>query len=55
MRKRRRQLLEGFVGEVTVVGEGLDVILPLLRVLERTNVGRKTAFGFGEVRVTAWS
>jgi hypothetical protein len=53
--QQRRQLLEGFVGEVTVVGEGLDVILPLLRVLERTNVGRKTAFGFGEVRVTAWS
>lgn len=47
----RRQPLEGLVGSAVLEGEGVSDLLPLLRVLERVGVGRKTSFGFGELRV----
>ena len=51
-RQDRRFPLEGWTGSITLAGDGLAEILPLLRVLEATGVGRKTTMGFGWIIVT---
>jgi CRISPR/Cas system endoribonuclease Cas6 (RAMP superfamily) len=49
----RRQPIEGVEGSVVIEGAGIGEVLPLLRAMERVGVGRKTSFGFGEIRVEA--
>ena len=52
-RQERRFPLEGYAGRVTLAGDALAEVAPLLRTLALTSVGRKTTMGFGSVRVTA--
>lgn len=51
--QRRTQPLEGVAGSAVIEGPALAPVLPLLRAMERVGVGKKTSFGFGEIRVEA--
>lgn len=48
-RQQKRIALDGMLGSIDVTG--IDALVALLRVLERTSVGKSTALGFGSLRV----
>ncbi|MCS6912334.1 MAG: CRISPR system precrRNA processing endoribonuclease RAMP protein Cas6 [Myxococcales bacterium] len=54
-RQEQRLLLRGLVGEVLLQGDPVPEVLPLLRVLAVTGVGKATAFGLGSMRLESGS
>lgn len=52
-RHERRQPLEGYTGSLSLTGDGLQEVLPLLCALELTNVGRHTTYGLGELALVS--
>lgn len=50
-RQHRRMPLRGLAGDVSLQGEQLHALVPLLRALAVTGVGKATSLGFGVVRM----
>lgn len=48
---RKEVPLSGLIGSAVVAGEGVRRIVPLLRVLTITNVGKATTMGFGNLAI----
>lgn len=52
-RQQRAVPLGGLAGRFAIRGEGVATVLPLLAIAELVHVGRQTAFGLGEIAVSA--
>lgn len=50
-RQGKRVPMSGIEGSVVLRGSGMDALVPLLRALEVTSVGKNTAMGMGALRV----
>lgn len=50
-RQEKRVPIEGWTGEVQLTGESVDAIVPLLRAMEVTGVGKGTTMGLGALGV----
>jgi hypothetical protein len=50
-RQHKRLPLRGLVGDAILHGDHLHALVPLLRVLAVTGVGKATSLGFGVVRM----
>lgn len=48
---RKEVPLSGLIGSAVVAGEGVRRLVPLLRVLTITNVGKATTMGFGDLAI----
>jgi len=48
---RKEVPLDGLIGSAVVAGEGVRRLVPLLRVLTITNVGKATTMGFGDLAI----
>lgn len=49
--REREHRLQGIVGRVEFAGAGLEAFVPILRLAERTHLGKATSHGLGRMRV----
>jgi hypothetical protein len=49
--REREQPLQGFLGRVIFAGAELGSFVPILRLAEKTHIGKATSFGLGRMRV----
>lgn len=49
--RSREQPLQGFLGRVIFAGAELGSFMPMLRLAEKTHIGKATSFGLGRMRI----
>ncbi len=50
--REREHRMQGVLGRVVFVGNELGAFVPMLRLAEKTHVGKATSFGLGRIRLT---
>jgi CRISPR/Cas system endoribonuclease Cas6 (RAMP superfamily) len=49
--REREHPMQGFMGRVVFGGAGLDAFVSILRLAEKTHIGKATSHGLGRMRV----